>query len=151
MMLWLQVTVNVNLNMNVSPGCEPPGVLRVMDGAGREVDSVVQVLHFPPGGQFSGPRDSGLGAGGAGTDLGCNMYTELDDVGASAASKRRREVGEAAREAAAGGDAARDVHGRPLYVGREELNMLMAQLLGNRPSQRDVPNRLISVSLFSAG
>ena len=126
-----------------------------MDGAGREVDSVVQVLHFPPGGQFSGPRDSGLGALGAGTELGCNMYTEHDEMGASAASKRRRQGGEAAAGAGVGtgasDSAVRDVHGRPLYVGREELNMLMAQLLGNRPSPRDVPNRLICLSLFGGG
>ncbi|KAE8736579.1 hypothetical protein FOCC_FOCC017967 [Frankliniella occidentalis] len=137
----------------VPPGCEPPGTLRVMDGGGREVDSVVQVFHFPPGGQFTTPaRDSGPGAN---TELGYNMYSELENPGgaAAAAAAARRHRRRSSVPAASVGGKLVDAQGRPLYVGREELNMLMAQLLGNRPSPRDkdVPIRLICVSLFDSG
>ncbi|XP_034245083.1 protein OSCP1, partial [Thrips palmi] len=63
----------------VPPGCEPPGTMRIMDGGGREVDTVVQVLHFPAGGQFTSPaRDAGPGGN---TELGCNLYSEFEDPG----------------------------------------------------------------------
>ncbi|KAJ1521013.1 hypothetical protein ONE63_002726 [Megalurothrips usitatus] len=144
----------------VPPGCEVPGTIRVMDGGGREVDSVVQVIPFPPGGQFTSPaRDAGRGGN---TELGFNLYSELEDpgaggpgggpgaAGAGRRGRRRSSLAGAATAAAAG---VVDGQGRPLYVGREELNMLMAQLLGNRPSprDRDVPTRLLCVSLFNSG
>lgn len=134
-------------------------MIRVLDGAGREVDAVVQVLHFPSGGQFTGPaRDAGPGGN---TELGCNLYAEYEDPGhgpanaaAAARRTRRRSSCAVAGGSARSGAMAVDAQGRPLYVGREELNMLMAQLLGNRPSPRDnkdVPARLICVSLFNSG
>ncbi|XP_067010652.2 protein OSCP1 [Anabrus simplex] len=132
----------------VPSGCEVPGCIRTYDWNGE----VRQVRRFPSGGNYTGAEESGSLElhGNRVTKLGSNIYKDYPTIGrASPAPKRRVPEGshnvappEVSYEHA-------DILAvqEELNLGQEELNLLMAQLLGNHVGHE---RKLIHLNLVNA-
>lgn len=131
----------------VPPGCEVPGVIRFFDSNG----TVCQTRHFPVGGEYEAALEPGSLEihGKRGTELGCNIYkvpVEMDSVPTNVYNNGQTT------SMGASGDKAQyqDLEADGFQLGKEELNLLMAQLLGSQAQHKQGfgSKEVIRLSLF---
>ncbi|XP_069668604.1 protein OSCP1 isoform X2 [Periplaneta americana] len=135
----------------VPAGCEVPGFIRSFDPDGE----VCQIRHFNSGGDYASACEPGSMElrGNRGTDLGCNIYkvpVMVDSSPLSTYYNNNDQMGHTSPSAEQAHY--QDLEADGVRLGKEELNLLMAQLLGNRTDHKQDfhSNDVIRLNLFGA-
>ncbi|KDR19623.1 Protein OSCP1 [Zootermopsis nevadensis] len=136
----------------VPAGCEIPGCIRSFDPDGI----VCQTTHFPAGGEYAAACEPGSTEmhGNRGTDLGCNIYTVPATTDMSPMNTYYGNNNPLENIGAVGNGAKyQDLEADEFLLGKEELNLLMAQLLGSQAEQKQGfgSKEIIRLSLFGLG
>nr|CAD7403661.1 unnamed protein product [Timema poppensis] len=122
----------------VPPGCEVPGFIRLFDQYG----AVAKVKHFNADGDYTAARDVGSMEliGDRVIELGCNINSPLYERSSLNAPPPPHCLNTPLQE---------ETKVNELLVGREELNLLLAQLLGHRVQHQSDSKDIIRLNLFS--
>ncbi|PSN51191.1 Protein OSCP1 [Blattella germanica] len=143
-------TFVIPVSCPVPAGCEVPGFIRCYDEKGEVID----IKRFPSRGEYNSACEPGSMDlhGDRGTDLGCNIYkipvmVDTSPMNTYYNSEQLGGIGSS-------GDRAQyqDLEADGFRLGKEELNLLMAQLLGHQSEHKQnlASRDVIRLNLFGA-
>ncbi|KAJ9577112.1 hypothetical protein L9F63_006320 [Diploptera punctata] len=135
----------------VPAGCEVPGFIKYYDENGE----VCEIKRFPSGGEYTAALEPGSMEldGNRGTNLGCNIYKVPVTIETSPMNTNYDTDNQLSNNVASGDRAQyQNLEADGFRLGKEELNLLMAQLLGSQAEQKQTFNsrEVIRLNLFGA-